>query len=68
VPTHEFQATTNKNFLLDIFYCFGAIERSELFSYRKKVLLFVHKTNFTDSVMAKADTIQNITLVNYDDF
>jgi len=44
------------------------IERSELFSYREKHYYLFAKTSFTDSVRARADSEQHITLVSYNDF
>ena len=44
------------------------IERSELFSYREKHYYLFAKTGFTDDVMARADSAENITLVSYKDF
>ena len=44
------------------------IERSELFSYRKKHYYLFAKTGFTDHAKARADSEHNITLVTYKDF
>ncbi|MEG1385497.1 MAG: ATP-binding protein, partial [Oscillospiraceae bacterium] len=43
------------------------VERSELFSYKKKQFYLFAKTGFTKGCMDRATEMDNVTLVTYED-